>query len=153
MTKKEARSKYFKEWSAHNPDKVKQYRKKYKASHKEELKMAAKDYYQRTKEHQNAYGKQRRKKIREQVLGHYGNKCAYCGETEYRFLAIDHINNDGAAQRKVLGQAKCSGFYEWIIDNNYPKDLQVLCHNCNFAKDKYNYKGPEPETFCLGSGI
>jgi hypothetical protein len=70
--------------------------------------------------------------IRQKVLDRYGNKCVCCGETTYEFLAIDHIHNDGASERK-LG---ISGpvLLRKIIAEGYPGRYQILCHNCNFAK-------------------
>lgn len=66
------------------------------------------------------------------VFKHYGNKCNCCGETELLFLSMDHVNNDGNIFRKKIH----SGYktYIWIRRNNYPKDLQLLCMNCNFGK-------------------
>lgn len=63
--------------------------------------------------------------------GYGGPHCNCCGETRVAFLQVDHINNDGAKHRKEV----CSGeFYRWIIKNNFPKDLQILCANCNWGK-------------------
>src|SRR3990167_2513529 len=42
------------------------------------------------------------RKRRLAVIFHYGGRCACCGELEPKFLAIDHINNDGAVHRKIL---------------------------------------------------
>lgn len=69
------------------------------------------------------------------VLEHYGNRCACCGETQFEFLAIDHKNNDGWKQRRA--QRHGVYFMRWIIKNNFPSDLQILCHNCNLAKGFY----------------
>lgn len=72
------------------------------------------------------------------VLTHYGGnppECACCGERELKFLSIDHVDNDGAAQRKHAGVG--GTFYRWLQKNNYPDGLQVLCHNCNLAKGFY----------------
>lgn len=66
------------------------------------------------------------------IFSHYGNKCQCCGETEPLFLTVDHINNDGAEARKTQGQSY--QFYRWIRKNEYPKDLQLLCRNCNWGK-------------------
>lgn len=82
------------------------------------------------------YRKKIRARNRALVLNAYGNCCACCGESEPKFLAVDHINNDGAAHRKELGIGG-DNFYAWIIKNSYPADLQLLCHNCNFAKGLY----------------
>lgn len=70
--------------------------------------------------------------IKLQVLGAYGNKCICCGETEIDFLAIDHINNNGCEQRKIIGGGM--SFYRRIIKDGFPSDLQILCHNCNWSK-------------------
>ncbi|KKL68019.1 hypothetical protein LCGC14_2129140 [marine sediment metagenome] len=85
--------------------------------------------------------KQRRKDRRQRIIDHYGGKCVCCGESEPVFLSIDHINNDGADHRanitKKKGRGKQAGsttMYKWIERNNYPTDLQLLCHNCNMGR-------------------
>ena len=77
----------------------------------------------------------RYRKLKQEVLDHYGNKCVCCNEAIFEFLSIDHINNNGAAHRKVSGKGQ--NFYKWIIENNFPNDLQILCFNCNCAKGFY----------------
>lgn len=64
--------------------------------------------------------------------------CACCGETRYEFLALDHINGNGAAHRREI-KMKGSGiqFYRWLRVNSYPVGLRVLCHNCNLSKGFY----------------
>lgn len=49
------------------------------------------------------------------------------------FLAIDHVEGNGAAHRRELGGTG-TVFYAWLVKNNFPKEFQILCHNCNFAK-------------------
>jgi hypothetical protein len=66
-----------------------------------------------------------------EAINHYGGKCACCGESEPKFLAIDHKNNNGNKHRKEIGNVK---IYTWLKKNNWPKEFQVLCHNCNMAK-------------------
>src|SRR5439155_21290455 len=34
-----------------------------------------------------------RSKLRREVIESYGNKCQCCGETQYEFLTINHVNN------------------------------------------------------------
>lgn len=71
----------------------------------------------------------------------YGGKCVCCGESQYEFLTFDHINNDGAEHRRKLkseGKSRqASAIHEWAIENNYPDTLQLLCWNCNLAKEKF----------------
>jgi hypothetical protein len=68
------------------------------------------------------------------VFNHYGHHCVCCGETEPKFLAIDHVKGGGAKHRRAIGS---SNIYPWLIKNKYPKGFQVLCHNCNMAKGFY----------------
>lgn len=76
-----------------------------------------------------------REKIRKETLLKYGHKCICCGEKRYEFLAIDHVNNDGNEHRKVAGIG--TAFCLWLKQNNFPNCVQVLCHNCNLAKQFY----------------
>lgn len=77
----------------------------------------------------------RRKKYWDIVINHYGGKCncPNCPETNRIFLTIDHIDNNGGIARK---NRKMGGyqFYYWIIKNNFPTNLQLLCFNCNEAR-------------------
>lgn len=67
------------------------------------------------------------------VMDHYGGKCFCCGEAEPCFLAIDHINGDGNSHRRKIGKWG-SGFFKWLIENDFPDGFQILCHNCNMGK-------------------
>ena len=95
-------------------------------------------YYQ-----QEEYLSKRRdyaRRKRQQVFDHYGGECVCCSEATNEFLTIDHINNDGSTHRQsIFGRNKTGGypFYLWVIRNNYPTDLQVMCMNCNMAKRIY----------------
>lgn len=71
------------------------------------------------------------------MIREYGGACKCCGESEVKFLAIDHVFNDGNLHRKEIG-ASGSRVYYWLKKNGYPKDrFQLLCHNCNIAKGHY----------------
>lgn len=73
------------------------------------------------------------RKVKLEVITHYGGRCACCGETEPLFLTIDHINGGGTAHRKEIGYFG-SSFYIWLRRENYPEGYQVLCFNCNCAR-------------------
>lgn len=77
-----------------------------------------------------------RREYKRKVLEYYGNECKTCKFSDIRALQIDHINNNGAEERKSLGGQKFSGwkFYKYLIDNNYPDGYQTLCANCNMIK-------------------
>ena len=72
------------------------------------------------------------KKLRQEVISAYGNKCSCCGEEEFVFLTIDHVEGGGNQHRSELGGN--TGFYAWLRKNEYPVGFQVLCWNCNWAK-------------------
>ena len=72
--------------------------------------------------------------VRKLVIENYGGRCRCCGEDEYKFLSLDHVNNDGNKHRKEI---KYKDMVVWAFKNNYPKNLQILCHNCNMAKGFY----------------
>lgn len=89
----------------------------------------------------------RRREIRKQVIEHYGSRCFCCGETEIEFLTIDHVNGGGHKHKSQVG--KGLRFLQWIIKNDYPSDLQILCWNCNCARGAYGYcphKAKQPVT-------
>ncbi len=72
------------------------------------------------------------KKHRQEVFVAYGGaKCSCCGETEFHFLCIDHVNGGGNKHRKEVPGGV--GMISWLRKNNYPKGFRVLCHNCNQA--------------------
>ena len=82
--------------------------------------------------------KERRKKIKFEVLSFYSNndiKCTCCKENNYMFMSIDHINGGGTKHRKKIGGG--ATFYSWLKRNGFPEGYQVLCFNCNCAKGFY----------------
>ena len=87
----------------------------------------------------SAWSKKHRQKLWKQVFGHYGEKCACCGEAEPLFLTIDHVNNDGAAHRRSMPDGRYSTgerMYRWLRDNGFPYGFQTLCMNCNLGKQR-----------------
>lgn len=77
----------------------------------------------------------RRERLRKLVLEHYGGnppKCACCGETEIRFLTVDHI--DPTYKPDSKGKRKRGANYSWIVKNNFPEGFQILCFNCNCGR-------------------
>lgn len=70
-----------------------------------------------------------------QVLEHYGTKCACCEQDGPIFLTVDHIDGNGEKHRKEIKKYG-SGFYRWLIDQNFPCGFQILCYNCNMGRHR-----------------
>lgn len=76
--------------------------------------------------------------IKRKTIEAYGGKCVCCGESIMEFLTVDHINGNGAEERKQIGRNGGHYFYYYLKKLGYPKDnYQVLCFNCNCAKHMY----------------
>jgi hypothetical protein len=104
----------------------------------EEIRMKARLWRAKSKEIISSYSKKYNSNRRLKILKHYSDgtpKCACCGETEIKFLSIDHIDGGGLKHlREIGGRGRLPA---WIIKNNFPNGFQILCHNCNFAKGHY----------------
>lgn len=118
-------------WQKRNPDKVKMYQQSRKESGK------VKVHYQNNRERLLKENAIRNQEIRLKVLNHYskGNpRCQKCGFKKIECLDLDHINNGGNKDRRSNPKHNFYSWWKWIIDNNYPKEFQVLCRNCNWEK-------------------
>ena len=101
-----------------HPDKAKQYRDKHYAKCREKCLAASANTRQRYRDDAfSAYG---------------GYSCACCGETNPKFLTIDHISNATREERKH--QKTGWLFYRWVKKQGYPLGYQVLCYNCNLGR-------------------
>jgi hypothetical protein len=69
--------------------------------------------------------------IRSAVIEKYGGRCKCCGESHTEFLVIDHVNNDGKADRKKRGGSVA--VYRWLASAPVQDGYQLLCSNCNTA--------------------
>jgi len=89
------------------------------------------------REKQKARSVATRAALKDEVYAAYGGyKCKCCGYVGMKeAFQLDHINNDGAAQRKKYGYGCGGDFYRWLKKHGYPKDIQVLCANCNQIKN------------------
>lgn len=81
-----------------------------------------------------------REKLKLETYNRYSKgkiRCACCGEKTVEFLSIDHVNNNGKQERKLYGRGGGYSFYLKLRELKYPEGYQVLCHNCNQAKQHY----------------
>ena len=135
----EKKKAYMNEWAAKNREKMRAYNKKYREANRERINAANKDWRKNNREKQRACTREWCNANKFLAIKHYTKgtmACACCGETRYRTLTFDHINNDGADHRREM---KNTFIPRWLIKNNFPADFQVLCMNCNFTKGKYGF--------------
>ena len=77
-----------------------------------------------------------RTRLKDSIYEHYGSVCACCGETNRKFLTIDHVNGGGRGHRASLGPkggSRLAVMYD-IKKRDYPPDFQILCFNCNCGR-------------------
>ncbi len=65
----------------------------------------------------------------------YGGKCKLCGESHQIFLVIDHVDDNGAADR-LIWKNKVADIHKWLKLNDYPQSYQLLCGSCNLKKER-----------------
>lgn len=112
-----------KDYAARNPEKIREYMAaRYYGDHEENKAKAA------------AKARVKHRETRAEVLSAYGGKCNCCGESESAFLVMDHIDGGGNAHRKEQNSGRA--IYHWLKRNGYPDGFQVLCANCNMAKER-----------------
>jgi hypothetical protein len=76
-------------------------------------------------------------KDRISALQHYGMECACCGEKEFSFLSIDHVEGQGNSERaRLFGNRYLCGhhMYRWLRRNGFPPGYQTLCMNCQVGR-------------------
>lgn len=141
-----------------------EYYKTYYLKNREKIRAAHAAYYQRHKEEWNTRYKSnlerhrlrakrwanenriginqkaanRRAEEKEVVMNMYSNGdacCRWCGHADMDVLQLDHIDDNGAGNRKGRD------FYRWLIKHDYPSGFQVLCANCNTKKQICRVQG------------
>ena len=104
---------------------------KWRATNPEKVKAITKRSRQKNMPRALATNRAYARRCRLAALQLYGNRCACCGEATEQFLTFDHINNNGKSDRQ-----SAVGLYRRLL-REQPKDIQILCWNCNCAKGKY----------------
>lgn len=91
-------------------------------------------YARKNKNKISTYCKKWRTKRRKKFIEMYGGKCSCCGENFGPFLTLDHVKNNGCEVRK--GRSN-DAEYTKAINECRPDLYQILCANCNSAKEWY----------------
>lgn len=148
-------SQYYKDWYARNKERVKKYHAEWYKKNKSVLTAKHEAYNQteRAKELRRARrtpgsetekkNSQRRKRsnavLKEKVFAVYGEVCACCGESDKRFLTVDHLNSDGHKEKGPGGNRRLKGdtLYRSILSGEKRGDIRILCFNCNFGRNNH----------------
>lgn len=151
----EVRRAYMKEWARKNrltPEgklRQKVNSKRSRLNNPEAVKIRKKrnyiKYEGRYKEYYRNWTRQRRL----EMIDHYSDgsmSCICCGETEYEFLTLDHINGGGSKHRKELGAAN---IYNALRKAGYPPGYQILCFNCNCGRQRNKGICPHKRTIIV----
>ncbi len=140
LTHKGERQRYKQRWYQEHREQQLAHQRKWYHTHKQQAREHNKKYRLEHKEHVKEYRKMINAKVKREVLGHYSSdrmSCACCGEGHIEFLSIDHINNDGAQQRKAFVGAR--SIYWWLKAREFPNGYRVLCYNCNLSLGHHGY--------------
>lgn len=103
---------------------------------------------------QSRYYVRKLAELKEQLYAKYGKRCANCGFEDARALQIDHVYNDGHADRKK-GENSRQRIRNAINDTE--GRYQILCANCNWIKkhvthmEKYNGQRLNPAPAIAGA--
>ena len=115
-----------------------EYQKQWAIKHRDSIIESKRKYNLKNRDKINEMSRLRKARQRLEVLKHYSNgtlSCDCCGELEYDFLTIDHVNGGGRKHREEIHH----GHLEiWLIMNNFPEGYKVLCYNCNCGRAKNN---------------
>ena len=130
-------------WRKNNPDYLERQRKN-RQKNLEKYRSKARKSYEKNKSKISIQAITRYDKLRNEVLTGYSKgipKCSCCRIEGNLFLEIDHIAGrkqmDSETELVKLGySSKLLGvpLLHWLKNNNFPKQFQILCHNCNYAK-------------------
>lgn len=109
-------------------------------NNKEKVRLSAREHYQRNKHEISMLRRlmypSLTEKLKREILFYYGNNklsCVCCGETEFKFLTIDHIDNNGSIDRKNIRRTG-HNLYRYLKKMKLPIGYQTLCFNCNSGK-------------------
>jgi len=90
------------------------------------------DYNKKNRIKVNETNRKYRQGLKDKIYSNYKPVCNHCGITDLRCLSIDHVNNDGASERKIYGVSV--KFFRYIINQGFPDKYQILCMNCQWIK-------------------
>jgi|SRR5215203_5774288 len=118
---------YSKFYQQNNKEKQYQYVKTWRNKNKDKIHIQLSE---KLKGNHNSW----RKKQRMWLLELLGNKCIRCGFMDSRALQLDHINDDGYADKKLMKHHHSILAYYYHNPEEAKQKLQIMCANCNWIK-------------------
>ena len=121
----------------------------YYESNKEKCKAQAAQRYLRVRQsaswrvRQCVRQKEQLAATRQEVMAHYGNKCACCGETAQAFLTLDHTNGGGRQHRKGGCGDKPFVVLAMVHTARFPTRISRAVHELQF-RNRNNRGLPPP---------
>ena len=110
--------KYNRKWHQKNKDRI-----------REKKRLNMRKYRAERPDHYREQSRKAKAKLRNKVFDMYGRVCVRCGFDDIRALTLDHINNNGAEERKALGER---GVYRRAVEKYQPEEYRIICMNCQF---------------------
>ncbi len=89
----------------------------------------------RVNEVRRSTNSERRKTLRDAVFEKYGRECDCCGEKDFRFLTVDHVNGGG---NKEVAQIGNMGLLRRLAKEPKNSAYRILCYNCNCGRKNYD---------------
>jgi hypothetical protein len=118
-----------KEKNKQNPEPKRAYNKQFYKENTVRERQKHKEYYNKVR---YSVISEKLKELRREMFSVYGTICNCCKENNFKFLTLDHVNNDGNLHRKKVTGLR---LLKDLKAQGWPKDrFQILCMNCNFGK-------------------
>jgi len=131
LRNKEERAEKQKRYYLENKEKISARAREYQKKNKEKIREKTKIWYLKNHEREKTKNREAAKKARKEIIAHMGGCCTKCGFDDWRALQADHVNDDGAQDRKKRGHTP----HALLRDIKQHKDkYQLLCANCNWIK-------------------
>lgn len=90
-----------------------------------------------------------RRNNRTQAVEHLGGICVHCKFDDVRVLQIDHIEGNGAEERRTKDRDTVLN----SIANGFTEGYQLLCPNCNWIKRFVNEEGGSGSKSLVGTQL
>jgi len=102
-----------------------------KKSARERKSELMRQYRDERPEHYKKKSREAKHRLREKIFDMYGRSCTLCGFNDVRALTLDHIQNNGAEERRLLGER---GVYRKATKQYSPDEYRIICMNCQFIQ-------------------